>query len=69
MKEPKASTSTPKNYIDIDPDKNMVTLFDTSILVAVVNGEIDLNNLAIRELQNRGLDLKGNWVGFTKNSQ
>lgn len=36
------------------------------VLVAVANGEIDLNNLARKELANRGLDKQGQWVGFDK---
>lgn len=35
-------------------------------LVAVVAGELDLNELAKRELESRGLDAKGAWVGFEK---
>ena len=56
------STSTPKNYID--PDKNMITLFDTDILVEAVNGQLDLHSVALNELKNRGLDKQGKWIGF-----
>jgi hypothetical protein len=56
--------STPKDYID--PDKNMVSLFDTDILIRVSNGSLDLNKLAMLELKNRGLDKNGKWVGFNK---
>ena len=63
MKDQKAST--PNDY-ELNPDLNMVSLFDTSVLVDVAAGKLDLNNLAIKELRNRGLDLKGNWVGFDK---
>jgi len=45
-----AKTSTPKDYID--PDKNVISLFDTDILVEVVNGRIDLNAVALKELKN-----------------
>jgi hypothetical protein len=51
---------------EIDPDKNVISLFDTDILVEVVNGKIDLNELAWKELSNRGLDKNGKWVGFDK---
>jgi len=61
-KEPKSST--PNDYIDIDPDKNTVSLLDTSILIDVMNWKIDLNKPSLNELRNRGLDLKGNWFGF-----
>jgi len=57
-------TSTQNDYID--PDKNMISLFDTDILVEVANGRIDLNKVALLELQNRGLDKNGKWVGFNK---
>ena len=39
------------------------------VLVAVANGELDLNNLARKELANRGLDKQGNWVGFAQAAQ
>lgn len=39
------------------------------VLVAVANGELDLNNLARKELANRGLDKQGQWVGFDKAHQ
>jgi hypothetical protein len=57
------STSTPNDYI-LNPDKNMISLFDTDILVEVVNGRLDLNVLAMKELNNRGLDKNGVWFGF-----
>ena len=58
------STSTPKDYID--PDKNMISSFDTDILVEAVNGRLDLNLVALKELRNRGLDKNGRWIGFDK---
>jgi len=58
------STSTPKDYID--PDKNMISSFDTDILVEAVNGCLDLNLVALKELRNRGLDKNGKWIGFEK---
>ncbi len=36
----------------------------TKLLAAAARGEIDLNRLAREELANRGLDTKGQWVGF-----
>ena len=39
------------------------------VLVAVANGELDLNNLARKELANRGLDKLRQWVGFDKANQ
>ncbi|AZD86582.1 hypothetical protein C4K14_3759 [Pseudomonas chlororaphis subsp. aureofaciens] len=35
-----------------------------SILAAVVRGEVDLNELAWRELTSRGMNSEGKWVGF-----
>lgn len=58
------STSTTKDYVD--PDKNMISSFDTDILVEAVNGRLDLNLVALKELRNRGLDKNGRWVGFDK---
>jgi hypothetical protein len=55
---------TPKNDSD---DLNSMYLFHgiaTDLLVAIVNKQIDTINLAINELQNRGLDEKGKWIGF-----
>lgn len=31
---------------NIDPNKNLISLFDTDILVMAVKGQIDLNELA-----------------------
>lgn len=39
------------------------------VLVAVAYGELDLNDLARKELANRGLDKQGQWVGFDKANQ
>jgi len=58
------TTPIRKDYID--PDKNMIALFGTDILVEVANGRLDLNLVALKELKNRGLDKNGNWVGFDK---
>jgi len=48
----------------LSPDKNVLTLFDTDVLVEVANGRIDLNEEAIQILKNRGLDINGKWVGY-----
>ena len=39
------------------------------VLAAAARGELDLNNLARKELANRGLDKQGQWVGFDKANQ
>lgn len=36
------------------------------LILAAANGQIDFNEMARNELANRGLDLSGKWVGFTK---
>lgn len=38
----------------------------TGMLASVVCGALDLNELAKRELENRGMDENGVWVGFGK---
>ena len=56
-----------KEYLtEMTPDQNVLTLFDTEVLVAVVNEKIDLNKEAFKVLRNRGLDKDGNWIGFEK---
>lgn len=44
MKEQNASTS---DEYELEPDKNMVSLFDTSVLVDVAAGKLDLNKIEI----------------------
>ncbi len=34
------------------------------VLAAVARGELDLNRLAKQELAARGLNERGNWIGF-----
>lgn len=41
-----------------------IQIADTKVLAAVARGEIDLNRIAREELANRGLGLRGEWVGF-----
>lgn len=36
----------------------------SELLSQVIKGEIDLQELAKREMENRGLDANGKWVGF-----
>jgi hypothetical protein len=42
----------------------LIWQFETDILVEVIKGKIDLNLVVLKELQNRGLDRDGKWVGF-----
>ena len=56
----------PKNDSD---DFNPRFLFQgiaTDLLVAIVNSQINPVDLANKELDNRGLDTNGKWVGFKK---
>ena len=41
----------------------------TKVLAAAARGELDLNRLAREELASRGLDDKGDWVGFERAKQ
>lgn len=41
----------------------------TNVLAAAARGEIDLNQLARKELASRGLDDQGDWVGFPRAKQ
>ena len=41
----------------------------TKVLVAAARGEFDLNLLAREELAARGLDTRGDWVGFDRARQ
>jgi hypothetical protein len=37
-----------------------------ALLTAAARGDLDLNQLAREELASRGLDMAGQWVGFTQ---
>ena len=39
-------------------------LTDTELLIKIANGEIDAKELAKAQLANRGLNEKGEWVGY-----
>lgn len=54
---------------EIQDSQNPRYLFcgiSTSILSAIAKGEIDANELAKKELSNRGLNEEGLWIGFQK---
>ncbi|HHT9079207.1 TPA: hypothetical protein ACT5CJ_001987 [Flavobacterium psychrophilum] len=60
-----------KKYIPTNDsdDQNPIYMFSLTpndLLGAIVRGEIDPVELAKQTLENRGLDKKGNWVGFKK---
>jgi hypothetical protein len=55
------------NNINLPDEKNPEFTFnstDTEILVKAVQGEIDLQFLAHKQLAARGLNASGEWVGF-----
>lgn len=54
---------------ELDDDKNPAYLFTgihTELLIKALSGEINLQELAKKEMANRGLDHDGNWIGFKK---
>ncbi len=57
------------NTKDLPDDLNPKYLFQsihTDLIVQAVNNQIDLLQLAKKELANRGLDNNGLWIGFNK---
>ena len=50
---------------DLNPDFLFSGTF-TELLSKIAKGEIDPKELAKKELENRGLDINGKWVGFKK---
>lgn len=56
----------PKNNSDDLNPKYLFQGVHTDLLVAIVNKQVDPIDLANKELQNRGLDITGKWVGFKK---
>lgn len=60
------STSTNKFTVD---ELGFIQTALTKVLAAAARGEIDLNQLARKELASRGLDDQGVWVGFARANQ
>ena len=54
----------------IPDEENPVFLFSQTnkdILLDIINGKIDPIQMAKKEIENRGLDIKtGNWIGWNK---
>jgi len=48
---------------DLNPEFMLQTT-RTELLVRIVQGDLDPVALARSELENRGLDTRGNWTGF-----
>jgi len=55
-----------KNDSDALNENYLFSCTATDLLCAIVNGQIDPVQLAKNELQNRGFDRNGFWVGFNK---
>lgn len=57
------------NDQELPDELNPICLFSTTatlLLVQIVTSQIDSKKLAEQELQKRGLNNEGNWIGFTK---
>jgi hypothetical protein len=76
--KPYATDSTPAQLTaekfaianSMPPDEAMILQgVDRRILIAAAQGKIDLNAMAREELANRGLDQRGEYVGFRKSFQ
>lgn len=48
---------------DLNPDF-IFSGIATILLSSIAKGEIDCKTLAKQELENRGIDINGKWVGF-----
>lgn len=60
----KVGTYIPKNDSDDLNPKYLFQGIATDLLVAIVHDQINPVEIANKELQNRGLDENGKWVGF-----
>ena len=60
--------NTSSNNFTVD-ELGFIQLALTKVLAAAARGEIDLNQLARKELASRGLDDQGAWVGFPRAKQ
>lgn len=53
--------------IEYDADEfGHIQCMDTATLCKVARGEVDLNQIAINHLADRGLNENGVWIGFDK---
>lgn len=64
------TTSKPKTtesqLCDDENPRFLFTMTFTTLLLQIAEGKIDARELAKKELANRGLGKKGEWVGFDK---
>lgn len=56
----------PKTDSDYQNDRYMFSTTHTDLLSAIVKGQINPVQLAKKELEARGLNEDGRWVGFDK---
>ena len=49
---------------ELQHPESMLQTMPTDVLVAVLAKKINLNKLAKEQLESRGLDKDGKWVGF-----
>lgn len=54
-----------RELLDTDP----LSCFSSATLARVARGELDLNQMALVQLAQRGQDSTGQWVGFEKAHQ
>ena len=56
--------------IEYDADEfGHIQCMDTATLCKVARGEVDLNQIAINHLAQRGIDENGRWIGFEKSKE
>lgn len=56
--------------IEYDADEfGHIQCMDTATLCKIARGEVDLNQIAINHLAQRGIDENGRWIGFEKSKE
>ena len=58
----------PELGLNFDEDFGALQLFSLRFLTAVARGEVDANALLREELEARGYDKDGKWMGFRQES-
>jgi hypothetical protein len=69
QKGDKVKVYIPSNTSDDYNPKHLFSGVVSELLCAIVNGDIDPNELAKKELENRGLDNNGKWIGFEQKQE
>ena len=65
---PVKDNSSDTEFADELNPQFIFTLTHTELLIKILKGEINMYELAKKEMENRGLDINGNWVGFQNNN-